>query len=82
MATSSTEAELIALTAAAKKAIALYRLFHQLNLGVPNGGVLTEECDNRQTILIVTEDRMKIQTAETYRYSATSAQRDITYCST
>ena len=63
VATSSTEAELIALTAASKEAICLQRLINQLNLRLPGSEVPTVKCDNRQTIRIATEDGMKIQTA-------------------
>ena len=63
VATSTTEAELIALSPGAKETIALYRLFDQISLRLPSGGVPTIHCDNRQTIRLVTEHGMKIQTA-------------------
>ena len=63
VATSTTEAELIALSAGAKETIALYRLFDQMSLRLPSGRVPTIHCDNRQTIRLVTENGMKIQTA-------------------
>jgi ribonuclease HI len=59
--TSSTEAELLALSTAAKEAIATIRLFRDARLQLDEK--LTIWCDNKQTIRLVSEDIMRIQTA-------------------
>jgi hypothetical protein len=59
--TSSTEAELLGLTTAAKEAIAAIRLFRDVRLQLNED--LTIWCDNKQTIRLVNEDMMRIQTA-------------------
>ena len=59
--TSSTEAELLALSTAAKEAIAAVRLFRDVRLQLNED--LTIWCDNKQTIRLVNEDMMRIQTA-------------------
>jgi hypothetical protein len=59
--TSSTEAELLALSTAAKEAIAAVRLFRDVRLQLNED--LTIWCDNKQTIRLVKEDMMRIQTA-------------------
>ena len=58
--TSSTEAELLALSQTAKEAIFISRLLKgmMLNLDEP----LVVECDNRQTLRLVTEESMKLTT--------------------
>ena len=58
--TSSTEAELLALTQTAKEAIWLGRLFRALLLELDEP--LTIQCDNRQTIRLVSEESAKLQT--------------------
>jgi len=59
--TSSTEAELLALSTAAKEAIAAIRLFRDVRLQLNED--LTIWCDNKQTIRLVNQDMMRIQTA-------------------
>jgi len=59
--TSSTEAELLALSTAAKEAIAAIRLFRDVRLQLNED--LTIWCDNKQTIRLVNEEMMRIQTA-------------------
>ena len=59
--TSSTEAELLGLSTAAKEAIAAVRLFRDVRLQLNED--LTIWCDNKQTIRLVNEDMMRIQTA-------------------
>ena len=58
--TSSTEAELLAISQTAKEAIYLSRLMQALNLVIPE--VLTIECDNAQTIRLLVDESMKLQT--------------------
>ena len=59
--TSSTEAELLAFTHMAKEAIATKRLFQQLGLKLDQE--VTIECDNQQTIRLITLDIPRIKTA-------------------
>ncbi|KAJ6437664.1 Cut9 interacting protein Scn1 [Purpureocillium lavendulum] len=58
--TSSTEAELLAFTSTAKEAIAMQRLFQQINLKLDHP--LQIECDNQQTIRLVTADLPRLKT--------------------
>ena len=58
--TSSTEAELLALSQTAKEAIFISRLLKALMLELNEP--LTIECDNRQTLRPVTEESMKLAT--------------------
>ena len=58
--TSSTEAELLALSQTAKEAIFLSRLFHSMQLELDEKLVI--QCDNRQTIRLITEESAKLQT--------------------
>ena len=58
--TSSTEAELLALSQTAKEAIFLSRLFKALTLNIYEP--LTIDCDNTQTLRLVTEDSAKLVT--------------------
>lgn len=58
--TSSTEAELLALSQTAKETIYLSRLLRALSLELNEP--LTIECDNRQTIRLLVEESMKLQT--------------------
>ena len=58
--TLSTEAELLALTQTAKEAIWLGRLFRALLLELDDP--LAIQCDNRQTIRLVSEESAKLQT--------------------
>lgn len=58
--TSSTEAELLAVTQTAKEAIYLSRLFKALSLELKQP--LKLQCDNRQTIRLLVEEAMKLQT--------------------
>lgn len=59
--TSSTEAELLALTATGKEGMATVRFFVGIRLDL--GRVLTIKCDNRQTIRLVSTDIPRLQTA-------------------
>ena len=58
--TSSTEAEFLAISQTAKKAIYLFWLMQALNLVIPE--VLTIKCDNAQTIRLLVDKSMKLQT--------------------
>jgi hypothetical protein len=58
---SSTETELLAFTHTAKEAIATQRLFYQLDLQL--GQLPIIECDNQQTIRLITLDIPMIKTA-------------------
>ena len=58
--TSSTEAELLAISQTAKESIYLSRLMKALNLAVPEP--LTIECDNAQTIRLLVDKSTKLQT--------------------
>lgn len=58
--TSSTEAELLAASAAAKEQIALDRFFDELNLDLDNSMKLV--CDNMQTIRLLTAEFATLQT--------------------
>jgi len=59
--TSSTEAELLAFTHTAKEAIATQRLFKQLDLQLDQP--LTIECDNQQTIRLISLETPRLKTA-------------------
>ena len=56
--TSSTEAELLALSQTAKEAIFISRLLKALTLTIDEPLII--ECDNKQTLRLVTEDFMKL----------------------
>ena len=58
--TSSTEAELLALSQTAKETIYLSRLLTALSLELDEPLII--ECDNRQTIRLLVEQSMKLQT--------------------
>ena len=58
--TLSTEAELLAISQTAKEAIYLSHLMQALNLVIPEA--LTIECDNVQTIQLLVDESMKLQT--------------------
>ena len=58
--TSSTEAELLALSQTTKEALFLSRLFHSMQLELDQQLVI--QCDNRQTIRLITEESAKLQT--------------------
>ena len=58
--TSSTEAELLALSQTAKEAIFISRLLKALTLTINEPLII--ECDNKQTLRLVTEDSMKLST--------------------
>jgi hypothetical protein len=59
--TSSTEAELLAFTHTAKEALATQRLFQQLDLQLDQQLVI--QCDNQQTIRLITLQMPRIRTA-------------------
>jgi hypothetical protein len=59
--TSTTEAELLALSQVAKEALYLTRLLTELQIAIPDSTV-NISCDNKQTIRLVTEDVAKLQT--------------------
>ena len=59
--TSTTEAELLALSQVAKEALYLTRLLKELDVILPNS-TITINCDNKQTIRLVTEDVAKLHT--------------------
>ena len=62
VATSTTEAELIALSTGTKELIALERLALQIHLKIPHNSLHTVRCDNTQTVGIVTKEGMQIPT--------------------
>ncbi|KAM4055440.1 reverse transcriptase (RNA-dependent DNA polymerase) [Hirsutella rhossiliensis] len=59
--TSSTEAELLAFTHTAKETLSLLRLFKQIDLQLDNDPII--ECDNTQTIRLITADVPRVRTA-------------------
>ncbi|KAH5706327.1 RNA-directed DNA polymerase [Parastagonospora nodorum] len=59
--TSTTEAELLALSQVAKEAIFTSRLLKELQINLSDP-TITIKCDNKQTIRLVTEDVAKLQT--------------------
>lgn len=59
--TSTTEAELLALSQVAKEAIFTSRLIQELKVKLPSTAVIIQ-CDNQQTIRLVTQEVSKLQT--------------------
>jgi hypothetical protein len=59
--TSTTEAELLALSQVAKEAMFISRLLQELGIKLPER-TITIQCDNTQTIRLVTEEVSKLQT--------------------
>ena len=59
--TSTTEAELLALSQVAKEAIFISRLLRELQVKLSQS-TITIQCDNKQTIRLVTEEISKLQT--------------------
>jgi hypothetical protein len=59
--TSTTEAELLALSQVAKEAMFTTRLLSELNFQLPQS-TITIQCDNTQTIRLVTQEISKLQT--------------------
>lgn len=59
--TSTTEAELLSLSQAAKEAMFLTRLLKELYISLPESLIIIN-CDNKQTIRLVTEDVAKLHT--------------------
>ncbi|KAL5371266.1 hypothetical protein DPSP01_014784 [Paraphaeosphaeria sporulosa] len=59
--TSTTEAELLALSQVAKEAIFISRLLDELRIELLSSSI-TIQCDNKQTIRLVTEEISKLQT--------------------
>jgi hypothetical protein len=59
--TSTTEAELLALSQVAKEAIFITRLIRELQVDLPQK-TITIHCDNIQTISLVTKETSKLQT--------------------
>ena len=55
-----TEAEFLAISQTAKEAIYLSRLMHALNIVIPK--VLNIECKNTQTIQLLVDESIKLQT--------------------
>ena len=60
VATSTTEAELIALSSVAKEALVLMRLFKRINFKLDHD--VTLACDNKQTVRAVTADKVEFTT--------------------
>ena len=60
--TSSTEAELLAISQTAKEAIYIRRLLAALKLRLPHHQELLIECDNRQTLRLLLEESARLQT--------------------
>jgi hypothetical protein len=59
--TSTTEAELLALSQVAKEALFVSRLLHELQIELDTR-TITIQCDNKQTIRLVTEEISHLQT--------------------
>lgn len=59
--TSTTEAELLALSQAAKEALFVNRLLSEMDIDLDDGRILIE-CDNKQTIRLVTEEITTLKT--------------------
>lgn len=59
--TSTTEAELLSLSQTAKEAMFLTRLLKELHVSLPESTIVIN-CDNKQTIRLVTEDIAKLHT--------------------
>ena len=59
--TSTTEAELLALSQVAKEALFTSRLLRELKINLSNS-LITINCDNQQTIRLITEEITKLQT--------------------
>jgi hypothetical protein len=59
--TSTTKAELLALSQVAKEAMFIRPLLNELGVTLPNK-TITVDCDNLQTINLVTKNAMKLQT--------------------
>ena len=59
--TSTTEAELLALSQVAKEAIFTSRLLNELDVQLPES-IITIQCDNTQTINLVTKETSKLNT--------------------
>jgi hypothetical protein len=59
--TSTTEAELLALSQVAKEAIFTSRLIKELNIKLPES-TITIQCDNTQTIQLINKEVSKLQT--------------------
>ncbi len=55
-----TEVELLAISQTAEEAIYLFRLMQTLNLVIPEAPTI--ECDNAQTIQLLVDESMKLQT--------------------
>ena len=60
--TSTTEAELLALSHGSKELLALERLTKQIELEIPNGAMHTIRCDNAQTVGIVNKEGFRVPT--------------------
>ena len=59
--TSTTEAELLALSQVAKEALFISRLLRELQIET-DASTVTIQCDNKQTIRLVTEEVSRLQT--------------------
>jgi hypothetical protein len=59
--TSTTEAELLALSQAAKEAMYISRLIRELDVALPDESI-TIQCDNQQTVRLITAELAKLQT--------------------
>ena len=62
MATSTTEAELLALSVGSKELLALGRLIHQIQLKIPGDTTHTITYDNVQTVRLVRDESLKVST--------------------
>src|SRR5438034_7904558 len=62
MATSTTEAELLALSVGSKELLALGRLIHQIQLKIPSDTTHTITYDNVQTVRLVRNESPKVST--------------------
>jgi len=62
VATSTTEAELLALSAGSKELLAVERLLHQIGLQIPGDAMHSITCDNLQTVRLVRDESPKVST--------------------
>ena len=62
VATSTTEAELVALSTGSKELLAIERLLHQVGLQMPADAMHSITCDNLQTVRLVRDESPRVST--------------------
>jgi len=62
VATSTTEAELLAVASGSKELLAVERLIHQIGLQIPGDATHSITCDNLQTVRLVRDESPKVST--------------------